>query len=160
LERFRVGSPLDILTEIHLPDPTPSAVQPPDASGHLLVAREKRLSQLSPLVFEAAFDDGDPFALNVLQICARSLASHIEVLVRSPDASSEHAPKCVLASESVVCFGGSLVGVEKYRNMILDVLKDQQMGGHVFKYVEYVDDAAKIGAEGLAAAGAADVETL
>jgi hypothetical protein len=57
----------------------------------------------------------------------------------------------------VICFGGSLVGVEEYRNMILDVLKDQQMGRHAFKYV---DDAAKIGAEGLAAAGAADVETL
>jgi N-acetylglucosamine kinase-like BadF-type ATPase len=122
-----------------------------------LVAREKRLSQLSPLVFQAAFDDGDPFALNVLKICARALASHIQILLRSPDPSSEHAPKHVLASESVICFGGSLVGIEKYRDMILGALSDGQMGRHVFKYVEFVDDAAKVGAEGLAAAGAAGI---
>jgi len=156
LEWFKVDTPLELLTVVHLPDPTPSVVQPPDALGHMLVAREKRLSQLSPLVFEAAFD-GDPFALNVLQICARALASHIQILLRSSDPSSEHAPKCVLASESVICFGGSLVGIEKYRNMVLGALSDGQMGRHVFKYVEFVDDAAKVGAEGLAAAGAARI---
>jgi N-acetylglucosamine kinase-like BadF-type ATPase len=155
LERFRVNTALDILTEIHLPDPTPSAVYPPNTPGHLLVAREKRLSELSPLVFEAAFGDGDPFALNVLQLCAQALASHIQILLRSPNKSLEHAPKSVSASESVICFGGSLVGIGKYRDMILDALKDERMGGHVFKYVEYVDDAAKIGAEGLAPGGTA-----
>ena len=153
LERFGLTTPLDILTEIHLPDPT---AQPPDAPGHLQVAREKRLSQLSPLVFKAAFEDGDSFALNVLQICAQVLASHIQILLRSPNGSLEPTPKSVLASESVICFGGSLAGIEKYRGMILDALKDEQMGGHVFKYVEYVDDAAKIGAEGLAAAASVE----
>ena len=152
LDRFGVSTPLDLLTIVHLPDPAPYTVHPPDVPGHLRVVREGRLSQLSPLVFNAAFGDGDPFALNILQTSAQALASHIRVLLRSPNAASEHAPKAVLASESIICFGGSLVGIEKYREMILDVLKDEQMGGHVFKYVEYVDDAAKIGAEGLAAA--------
>jgi N-acetylglucosamine kinase-like BadF-type ATPase len=154
-EWFGVDQPLDILPMVHLPDPSPSVVQPPDTPKYLLVPRDKRLSQLSPLVFESAFGDGDPFALNVLKICAQSLASSIQILLCPPHASSEHPPKCVLASETVICFGGSLVGIEKYRSMILDALKDEGMGGHVFKYIEYVDDAAKIGAEGLAAAGVA-----
>jgi len=158
LEWFGIGAPLDILTAVYLPDPTSSTVQPPNTRGHLLMPREKRLSQLSPLVFEAAFGDRDPFALKVLQICAQALASQIQMLLRSPNASSEHAPKSVLASESVVCFGGSLVGIEKYRDMILYALKDEQMGGHVFKYVEYVDDAARVGAEGLAAAAGGGIE--
>jgi N-acetylglucosamine kinase-like BadF-type ATPase len=152
LESFGVTSVLDILSIVHMPDPSPSGVQHSDIPNHLLVAKEKRLSLLSPLVFEAALSDGDSFALNVLKICSQALASQIQILLRSPNSNSEHAPKSILASSSAICFGGSLAGIERYRNMILTALEDEVMGGHVFKYVEYVDDPARVGAESLAAA--------
>lgn len=152
LEIFGVTSALDILSIVHMPDPTFPGVQPSDVPHHLLVAKEKRLSQLSPLVFEAALSDGDPFALNVLKICSQALASQIQVLLRPPNSDLEHAPKTILASSSAICFGGSLAGIERYRDMILMALGNEAMGGHVFKYVEYVDDPAKVGAEILAAA--------
>lgn len=151
LEQFRVESAMELLTVVHLPDPSPAAVQPPNAAAHLLIAREKRLSQLSPLVFTAALEDNDPFALRILQISSKAIAEEIHILLRSPS-GEEYGPKSVVASESVVCFGGSLVGIKAYQDMILGWLKDESMGGHVFKYVEYVDDAARVGAEGLAAA--------
>jgi len=153
LESFGVTSALDILSIVHMPDPSLSGVQPSDIPDHLLVAKEKRLSLLSPLVFEAALSDGDPFALNVLKICSQALASQIQTLLRPPNSNSEHAPKSIIASSSAICFGGSLAGIERYRDMILTALEDEVMGGHVFKYVEYVDDPARVGAESLAAAG-------
>ncbi|KAF7982262.1 hypothetical protein HWV62_29501 [Athelia sp. TMB] len=142
---------MELLTIIHLPDPSPAAVQPPDAPPHLLVAREKRLSQLPPLVFEAAFVDGDAFALRVLHICARTLASQIQVVLRAPN-DPDAPPKSVLAAESVLCFGGSLVGQARYRDLVLDMLASEGLGGHVFAYVEFLDDVAKTGAESLALA--------
>lgn len=158
LARFGLDeeSVMNILTLVHLPDPGPDADVGKGISA-LGVAREKRLSQLSPLVFEAAFGDGDIFALRVLHICARTLASQIQVLLRDPK-DPNAAPNSVLASESVLCFGGSLVGIDKYRNLVLDILKGEGMGGHVFEYVEYLDDVARVGAEALAVAakGASD----
>ena len=151
IEHFRVESAMELLTVVHLPDPTPTAIQPPNAATHLLVTREKRLSQLPPLVFTAAFEDEDPFALRILQLSSKAIAQQIHILLRSPS-GSEYGPKSVTASESVVCFGGSLVGIKAYQDMILGWLKDESLGGHVFKYVEYVDDAARVGAEALATA--------
>ncbi|KZT23542.1 hypothetical protein NEOLEDRAFT_536036 [Neolentinus lepideus HHB14362 ss-1] len=155
LERFGINHLLEILAPIHLPDPAPSS---PPLSGvaslpqYQTVAREKRLSQLSPLVFQAAFEDEDPLALNVLRTCSGMLADQIIVLLRSEGAvEGQFAKNAVKASESVLCFGGSLVGIEKYREMVLDSLARK---GHVFRYVEFVDDAAAVGAAGLAAAAA------
>ena len=62
--------------------------------------------------------------------------------------------KAVSAQEAVVCFGGSLAGVERYRNLVLDELKGL---GHVFRYVEFVDDPAAAGAVGLAAAATSEI---
>lgn len=154
LERFGVTSVLDILSIVHMPDPTPSDVENADIKHHIPVPKEKRLSSLSPLVFEAALSDGDPLALNVLKICSQALAYQIQILLRPSDSNSGYAAKGLLASSSAICFGGSLVGIEKYRNMILTALEDKAMGGHVFKYVEYVGDPARVGAESLAAAAA------
>ena len=42
-----------------------------------------------------------------------------------------------------------MVGVEEYRNLILDELSRR---GHVFKRVVFVDDIAAVGARGLATA--------
>ncbi|KAK0486154.1 hypothetical protein IW261DRAFT_1549065 [Armillaria novae-zelandiae] len=119
LELFGVKGVLDLLTEIHVPP-----VASPDTAAHRLMPREKRLSSLAPLVFNI-------------------LASQIAVLLGE---RSGAAPRLVRAQEAVICFGGSLVGVEGYRNMVLDHLSTR---GHTFAHVEFVDDAAATGARGL-----------
>jgi hypothetical protein len=53
------------------------------------------------------------------------------------------------ADSSVLCLGGSLGGIERYRELVLTVLR---VNGHVFRHVEVVSDAAEVGAQALAAA--------
>lgn len=142
LEWFGVKSVMEIFGGVYLPDPLPNArtsLLPQD------MTREKRLSSLCPLVFAAAFDDGDRLALRILEACASSLASQIAVLLAGP---TDNSPRLVRAGESVISLGGSLAGVERYRKMILDDLAHR---GHVFRHVEFIDDAAAVGAIGLAA---------
>lgn len=132
----------ELLTAVHLPDPIIGALTRPDAPAYLQIEREKRLSQLAPLVFKAAFEDEDPLAIDVLKTCSSELVDQISLLCR-PDTLRGIYPR-----EGVICFGGSLAGVEKYRNLILSQLEER---GHIFKRVEFVDDAAAVGAKGLAA---------
>lgn len=148
LERFGITNIMEILTIVHLSDPPAGATFGPDTPLHLTIAREKRLSSLSPLVFEAAFKDADPLALTVLRTCAGILAAQIAVLLAADDNA---APRAVKAEDSVISFGGSLVGIGAYRDIILDELAQR---GHVFRYVYFVDDAAATGAAGLVAANA------
>ncbi|KZP27532.1 hypothetical protein FIBSPDRAFT_712783, partial [Athelia psychrophila] len=162
LARFGLSeeNAMEILALVHVPDPDPTAVPtdiPETPEGELeiladaprLMVREKRLSSLPPLVFTAAFVDRDPFALRVLGVSARALADQIRILLRSPSSSSadEASPNSILASSTVLCFGGSLVGIPEYRTLILDILKED---GHEFGAVEFVDDVSKTGAEALA----------
>jgi len=81
--------------------------------------------------------------MNILKASARHLSSQIVILL------GESSPRSVKASESVISFGGSLVGVEAYRNLILDDLTQR---GHVFRYIDFIDNAAAVGATGFAAA--------
>ncbi|KIY68082.1 hypothetical protein CYLTODRAFT_421935 [Cylindrobasidium torrendii FP15055 ss-10] len=142
LKAFGVNDVLEVLTEVHVAAAPSTKL---DVAPHLLMPREKRLSTLSPLVFDAAFSKRDPFALDVLKICAGLLAEQVLMLLgRRTDSS----PRLVDASEAVACFGGSLVAIEGYRNLVLKHLEEK---GQVFKYVEVIDDAAAIGARGLAA---------
>jgi hypothetical protein len=53
----------------------------------------------------------------------------------------------IFAQQAVLSFGGSLVGIEDYRGLVLESLKKR---GQIFKHVEYVDDAAAVGALALA----------
>ncbi|KAJ4471614.1 hypothetical protein J3R30DRAFT_3527161 [Lentinula aciculospora] len=140
---FDIKDVMELLTEVYVLDSTPSTVVDIDNRAHKYISREKRLSSLSPLVFTAAFEDKDPLALKVLRMCAKDLADQICIVVG--DANDE-APRLVKASESVICFGGSVVGLKVYRDMVLDELTAK---GHVFKYVEFVDDCAAVGAAGL-----------
>jgi len=57
-----------------------------------------------------------------------------------------------VASEAILCLGGSLLGVSEYRNLILEELKKQ---GHVFPAFEVVGngDVATAAAKALAAMG-------
>lgn len=144
LQRFGVSHVLELLTAVHFHDPSPGAASSPDMPPYASMPREKRLSSLSPLVFAAAFEDWDPLALNVLRTMAAELAMRIAVLVAPDDDGS---PRAIKARESILSFGGSLVGVTGYRRMVLDELERR---GHVFKWVEYVGDAAGAGAMALA----------
>jgi len=145
LERFGVTDVMEILTGVYLPDPLSNATSADQTTLHTF-PREKRISSLPPLVFEAAFKYNDPLAINILKKSARHLSSQIAILLGGGLESSPHSVK---ASESVISFGGSLVGIEEYRNLILDNLSQR---GHVFRYIDIIDDAAAVGATGLAAA--------
>ncbi|KIJ65891.1 hypothetical protein HYDPIDRAFT_109960 [Hydnomerulius pinastri MD-312] len=145
----------EVLPVVHLPEPSLTADAMPVVPSYLLVAREKRLSQLSPLVFEAAFKDGDEFALKVLRNCAGELADQVAMMCLGPGEDLSLKPKGVKAEDSVLCFGGSLVGIQSYRDIVLDELKKR---GHVFRYVEFVDDAAAVGAAGVASLGIGEKE--
>jgi len=143
LERFGVENIMEILTGVYQPDPSPTAsVAPGEEMAHHNLPRERRISSLSPLVFETAFEHNDSFALNILKTSAAHLTDQIVILLG-------RGAQVVPPSESIISFGGSLVGVEKYRNLIVDELSRR---GHVFKRVIFVEDVAAVGARGLAAA--------
>ncbi|CAE7234288.1 unnamed protein product [Rhizoctonia solani] len=150
--------------------PTPNDTRPaksptptPNPNIYLL-ERKHRLTSLTPLVFSSAFDDGDPDSLRVLRTCARTLAEHINNLMVPADNSIPFGPKAVRPEETLLCFGGSLVGIEKYRGLVVDELarlrRELGMGnGEVVETGEgtsivagvvFVDDAAMNGAIGLA----------
>ena len=169
LRVFGVQEPPELLVTVHDPDPatdpepesnsTTTNEDPLGAANHFLhlnalhtrtLPREKRLSQLAPLVFTAAFTHNDTLALRVLESCAMSLAEQTIFLLRpTPDLDAVNATnsRAVDARDSLLTFGGSLVGVEQYRDMVVRALEKQ---GHVFRAVEYVGDAAGTGAKGLA----------
>ncbi|KAI0827867.1 hypothetical protein BC628DRAFT_1514665 [Trametes gibbosa] len=154
LEHFGVKDPFELLTIVHWPDPLPSVEARPEAPAYTRNVREKRLSSLAPLVFEAAFGDGDALALRALGVTTRELVDQISVLLR-PEVDEPGAvapPRTIKASETILCFGGSLVGVDAYRKLVLDELERR---GHVMKRVTWVDEAAVVGAKALAAAGKA-----
>ena len=150
LENFGVKLPHDLLTLAHLPEP--SSATPSQKGAHPLLSypREKRLSSLSPIVFRCAFEDQDPFALKILTECADSLAEQIAMFLiptaNSPPGSTWNG-NAILAEEAVLSFGGSLVGIDNYRGLVLDGLKKR---GQVFKHVEFVGDPAAVGALALA----------
>ena len=146
LEKFGAKVPHDLLALVHLPEPSPASPPPEGICPLLLWPREKRLSCLAPIVFRCAFEDRDPLALKILTQCADSLAEQIAMFLRptvdSPRSSLRNG-NAVRADEAVLSLGGSLVGVEDYRELVLDNLKKR---GQVFKHVEFVDDAAAVGA--------------
>ena len=150
LKNFGAATPHDILALAHLPEPSPTTPPPEGVHPLLLYPREKRLSSLSPIVFRCAFEDRDPLALKVLTECADSLAEQIAMFLiptsNSPPGSARNG-NAVLAKEAILSFGGSLVGIKDYRELVLGSLRKR---GQMFMYVEYVDDAAAVGAVALA----------
>jgi len=146
LEIFGAKIPHDLLALAHLPEPSPTSPPPEGVHPLLLYPREKRLSSLSPIVFRCAFEDHDPLALKILTKCADSLAEQIAMFLipttNSPPGSVRNG-NAIFAEEAVLSFGGSLIGVENYRGLVLNSLKKR---GQVFKHVEFVDDAAAVGA--------------
>lgn len=143
LAKFSVATVMEILGEVYHPDP--KGEQHP-GEGLRFLPREKRLSSLPLLVFEAAFEEGDWLAKRILNNSAKQLVGQIVQLLG--DGGEVLAERCIKAKESVISFGGSLAGVESYRQIILEQLA---RNGHVFPYVHFIDDAAATGATGLAA---------
>lgn len=166
LHRFGVTDVYELLTVVHRPDPvtvSQDASAPVNSDATLALAttdttdkkaelpasamtREKRLSSLSPLVFTAAFEDGDPLALNVLRATSSALVDQICVLLRAEGEAAAEGERRIKAADSILCMGGSLSAVDAYRKLIIDELARR---GHVFRRVEVVDDAAAVGAKAL-----------
>ncbi len=149
LDLFGVSSPPELLAIIHDADPVSDGTPiHTETQTHKLIHREKRLSQLAPIVFEAAFTSNDALALSVLRETSLALARQVSMLLRPADNPEcvTFAPRSVRAQDSVICFGGSLVGIQAYRDMVLRHLANE---GHVFKHVEFVSDPAATGALGL-----------
>ena len=140
LRYFNVGSALEVLPVLYAPDPPPGV----HAEGPAGCAREKRISVLAPVVFAAAFEARDPLALRVVEEAADELAEQLVGLLLGGEERTT-----IDAAETVLCFGGSLAGVEAYRALIVAHLARR---GHVFLDVIFIDDPAAIGASGLAAA--------
>lgn len=145
----------------------------PAGAGYANIERKARMAALTPIVFHSAFVDGDELALDILESAseavARLIARNLAPLTSSPtqsqlrwrpgsglakDGGEAFTAKrfgAPIASSSVLCLGGSLVGVPAYRAL---VLKHLQRMGHVFPYVEHVPDAAQAGVLRLVAMGA------
>jgi N-acetylglucosamine kinase-like BadF-type ATPase len=80
LKKFGVNEVMELLVVTYAPDSSSS------------LPREARLSSLCPLVFEAAFEDGDPLAVQVVRDCAHKLASQITAVLLHPSAQGVCIP--------------------------------------------------------------------
>ena len=151
LAQFDVETAPDLLSLVGAPDgvTAPPGENATPLSLLLSLPREKRLSRLAPIVFRAAFGDGsdddggDPLALSVLRVTSNALAEQISHLLGHGDSDSSVYVK---ADSSIIVFGGSLVSIPAYRNLVIDALRQR---GHEFVGVEHVTDAAETGAQAL-----------
>lgn len=149
---------------LQLPAPiaADSSLPPPGAGADFArVERKARMTALTPLVFRSAFVDGDSMALEVVNEASLAIAKLIAKNLGPAFIASNgrtHSRSVLLgqvhARSSVLCLGGSLVGIPEYRDLILGHLARM---GHVFPHVEYVGDAAEAGV--LRLVGKAKVET-
>ena len=73
LKKFDVNEVMDLLGVVYAPDSTSP------------LPREGRLSSLCPIVFEAAFEDGDPLAIQVVRDCAQKLALQIMAVLHTSE---------------------------------------------------------------------------
>lgn len=88
LQRFKINDLLEILGAVHVADPVSVVPDGGEAEyDYTAYPREKRLSALSPLVFKAAYEDGDPLAMEILKDCAGKLAAQIDTVLSRPDAA-------------------------------------------------------------------------
>lgn len=144
---------------------TPQARPSSRSSSHkslssTMAARKQRLAGLAPLVFDLAFNQGDELSIQILREEIRELASQISRLLAKPSKrwtgaknAGLHVPSrkdketLVQPHRSVLCLGGSLLGVPGYRQMLVDELKSR---GCEFQKVVHVEDVARRGCEALA----------
>ncbi|PWN45907.1 hypothetical protein IE81DRAFT_296950 [Ceraceosorus guamensis] len=144
LQHWGIKSTDDLLMAVYSNDPLQqSPMMPPHAVANAVGERKHRIASLTPLVFHLAFNHDDSLCLAILRRQASQIASQICEVLRPPDTSRAH----LRADRSVLCCGGSLVGVSKYRQILVEELAKL---GATFERVEYVGDPARRGAEALA----------
>jgi len=91
LAHFEVESVPNLFGVIYAPDPLPGVLTDPVAIAENSVAlkpRERRLSDLSRIIFEAAFTDQDDLALTVLKRCAAAFATLIASVLTTEEEDS------------------------------------------------------------------------
>ncbi|PWN48063.1 hypothetical protein IE53DRAFT_320088 [Violaceomyces palustris] len=141
LEQWHLSSTDELLNAVYSNRPLASSSKA--STTQSLQERKHRLASLAPLVFHLAFKHGDPCSLSILQGQARGLASQVAAILRTEPGWDSHLE----ASSSVLCMGGSLLGVERYRELLTEELRLQ---GIVFHRCVFVGDPAKSGAIALA----------
>lgn len=96
LAHFGITLVHDLFGVIYAPDPLPTMNGTVDTEDRrhstALLVRERRLSQLSPLVFEAAFKHGDEVASAVVRRCANAFAQLIASTLRPASGECVQAP--------------------------------------------------------------------
>ena len=105
--------------------------------------RKHRLASLAPIVFHLAFNRNDALSLNIVRGQARQMALQILDVVRPDGLSRNH----LATDRSVLCMGGSLLGVESYRKLLVGELA--KLNVHFARTV-FVNDPARGGATALA----------
>ncbi|KDQ07174.1 hypothetical protein BOTBODRAFT_120418 [Botryobasidium botryosum FD-172 SS1] len=160
LRHFDIVNPTDIFEVVYAPEPEHKAdLEPPDKDGRqrekLAVAlasipRKHRLSTLTPLIFYHAFSaaPSNPYALSIARAAASSLASQMLSCYRLSNTSAQKHGIHVDGNSTILCFGGGLLGVREYREMVLQELKD--MGEDQWAAVELVDAPCDSGAKAIA----------
>ncbi|KIO28853.1 hypothetical protein M407DRAFT_71239 [Tulasnella calospora MUT 4182] len=141
---FGISKAYDLFSIVYAAEPTMSVAG--TTAAPLGLERKHRIASLAPLVFALAFDSHDECALAILKTTARSLADQIRSVMEAPSSDEDRR---IDPSRTILCFGGSLVGVEGYRQLIVDDLKKD---GMVFAGAEFVDDVTASGAASLAQA--------
>ena len=101
--------------------------------------RKHRLASLAPLVFHLAFTHNDAKSLEILRKQAHFMALQIKEICKV----DKTARAFLNVKNSVLCLGGSLVGVKNYRELLVEQLANL---GIAFARVEFVGDPAKRGA--------------
>ena len=101
--------------------------------------RKHRLASLAPLVFHLAFTHNDAKSLEILRKQAHFMALQIKEICKV----DKTARAFLNVKNSVLCLGGSLVGVKNYRELLVEQLA---ILGIAFARVEFVGDPAKRGA--------------
>lgn len=133
--------------------PEPSPIPIPDAIGE----RKHRLASLAPLVFHLAFAHEDELSLSILRNQIREVGDQVIELVRpslsstsnfnSKSTSTSYLSLLPKPETSVLCLGGSLLGVPRYRALLGEYLESR---GIFFARMEFVNDPSKSGATALA----------
>ncbi|KAG9049590.1 hypothetical protein FS837_009790 [Tulasnella sp. UAMH 9824] len=139
---FNISKAYDIFSIVYAAEPTTSDTK--TTAVPLGLERKHRIASLAPLVFALAFDSHDECALAILKTTTRCLADQIRSVMAAPPSDEDRR---IDPSRTILCFGGSLVGVENYRQLIVD---DLGKDGMTFAGAEFVDDVTASGAASLA----------
>ncbi|KAG8914966.1 hypothetical protein FRC01_003847 [Tulasnella sp. 417] len=139
---FGISKAYDLFSIVYAAEPT--ILGTGTTASPLGLERKHRIASLAPLVFALAFDGHDECALAILRTTARCLADQIRSVMAAPSSDEDRR---IDPSRTILCFGGSLVGVEGYRQLIVD---DLGKDGMVFAGAEFVDDVTASGAASLA----------